>query len=177
MICNFTSFTTVFQSYQDNGRVAGRFSPVPIQTLFFFFFFFWGGGGTSYSFSSRWFRPNFRGGLLWLNFVGSLWPTLFLINFQLIKSFSIFPNLFPTCCYRHLQFCEFIVSALFNNLLYYMHNKEIPWFPNKLKVIITSGLGRFISSKKIFPSSRFYFSNAICTYKRGNILVTVTCCF
>ena len=26
-------------------------------------------------------------------------------------------------------------------------------------MIITSGLGRFISSKEIFPSSRFYFSN------------------
>ena len=34
-------------------------------------------------------------------------------------------------------------------------------FLNKLKVIITSGLGRFISSKEIFPPSRFYFSNAI----------------
>ena len=35
MTCNFTSFSTIFQSYQDNGRVAGRFGPVPVQTLFF----------------------------------------------------------------------------------------------------------------------------------------------
>ena len=48
---------------------------------------------------------------------------------------------------------------------YYMHNKEIPRFPNKLKVIITSGLRRFISSKEIFPCSQFYFSNAIHIYK------------
>ena len=44
---------------------------------------------------------------------------------------------------------------------YYMHNEEIWRFLNKLKAIITSGLGRFISSKEIFPPSRFYFSNAI----------------
>ena len=37
MACNFTSFSTVFQSYQDNGRVAGHFGPV--QTPGFFFFF------------------------------------------------------------------------------------------------------------------------------------------
>ena len=30
-----------------------------------------------------------------------------------------------------------------------MHNKEIPQFSNKLKVTITSGLRRFISSKEI----------------------------
>ena len=35
MACNFTSFSTVFQSYQDNGRVAGHFGPV--QTPGFFF--------------------------------------------------------------------------------------------------------------------------------------------
>ena len=45
--------------------------------------------------------------------------------------------------------------------VYYMHNKEIWRFLNKLKAIITSGLRRFISSKEIFPPSRFYFSNAI----------------
>ena len=68
----------------------------------------------------------------------------------------------------------FILKEVENKTLYYMHNKEIPWFPNKLKVIITSGLGRFISSKKIFPSSRFYFSNTVRIYKRGNIWVTLT---
>ena len=47
MACNFTSFSTVFQSYQDNGRVAGLFGPV--QTPAFFF--------RSYSLSFRWFRP------------------------------------------------------------------------------------------------------------------------
>ena len=57
-----------------------------------------------------------------------------------------------------------------------MHNKEIPRFPNKLKVIFTSGLRRFISSKEIFPCSRFYFSSAICIYKRKNIWVMVTYC-
>ena len=41
------------------------------------------------------------------------------------------------------------------NSVYYMHNEEIPQFSNKLKVIITSGLRRFISSKEIFPCSRF----------------------
>ena len=41
-----------------------------------------------------------------------------------------------------------------------MHNEEIRQFLNKLKTIITSGLGRFISPKEIFPPSRFYFSNA-----------------
>ena len=54
--------------------------------------------------------------------------------------------------------------------LYYMHNKEIPRFPNKLKVMITSGLRRLISSKEIFPLSQFYFSNAIrILYKRRDI--------
>ena len=53
--------------------------------------------------------------------------------------------------------------------IYYMHNEEIPRFLKKLKVIITSGLGRFIFSKEIFLCSRFYFSNALGIYKRGNI--------
>ena len=44
---------------------------------------------------------------------------------------------------------------------YYMHNEEIWRFLNKLKAIMTSGLGRFISSKEIFLPSRFYFSIAI----------------
>ena len=35
-----------------------------------------------------------------------------------------------------------------------MHNEEVPRFLKKLKVIITFGLGRFISSKEIFPCSR-----------------------
>ena len=39
----------------------------------------------------------------------------------------------------------------------------------ELKLIVTSGLGRFISSKEIFPSIRFYVSSAIRIYKRGNI--------
>ena len=50
-----------------------------------------------------------------------------------------------------------------NMLVYYMHNKEIRRFLNKLKAIITSGLGRFTSSKEIFPPSLFYFSNANCS--------------
>ena len=45
--------------------------------------------------------------------------------------------------------------------IYYMHNKKISRFLNKLKAIITSGLRKFISSKEIFPPSRFYFSSAI----------------
>ena len=61
--------------------------------------------------------------------------------------------------------------------IYYMHNKEMPWFSNKIKVIISFGLERFISSKEIFPSSRFYFSNSNpYIYKRGNILVTCCLC-
>ena len=34
MAYNFTSFSTVFQSYQDNGRVAGHFGPVQTQVFF-----------------------------------------------------------------------------------------------------------------------------------------------
>ena len=49
--------------------------------------------------------------------------------------------------------------------IYYMHNKEISGFLNKLKGIITSGLRRFISCKEIFLPSRFYFSNAIAACK------------
>ena len=45
--------------------------------------------------------------------------------------------------------------------LYYMLNKEISGFLNKLKVIITSGLRRFISSNKMFPHDWFYFPIAI----------------
>ena len=48
--------------------------------------------------------------------------------------------------------------------IYYMHNKEIWRFFNKLKAIITSGLRRFSSAKEIFPPSRIYFSNAIVLY-------------
>ena len=54
-------------------------------------------------------------------------------------------------------------------LAYYMHNEEMPQFSKKLKVIITSGLRRFISSKEIFPCSQFYLSNAFGIYKRWNI--------
>ena len=53
-----------------------------------------------------------------------------------------------------------IISGTWSDAIYYMHNEEIWRFLNKLKAIITSGLGRFISSKEIFPPSRFYFSNA-----------------
>ena len=35
MACNFTSFSTVVQSYQDNGRVAGHFGPVQTPGVFF----------------------------------------------------------------------------------------------------------------------------------------------
>ena len=52
-------------------------------------------------------------------------------------------------------------SQISTRSLYYMHNKEIWWFLNKLKALITSGLRRFISSKEIIPPGRFYFSNAI----------------
>ena len=41
--------------------------------------------------------------------------------------------------------------------IYYLHNKEIWRFLNKLKEIITSCLRGFIFSKEIFPRSRFYF--------------------
>ena len=58
-----------------------------------------------------------------------------------------------------LQFCTSLPCCL--NRVYYMHNKEIWRFLNKLDAIITSGLRRFISSKEIFPPSRFYFFNAI----------------
>ena len=56
---------------------------------------------------------------------------------------------------------KFAIYGKDSIMIYYMHNKEIWWFLNKLKAIITSGLRRFISSKEIFPPSRFYFSNAI----------------
>ena len=36
MTCNFTSFSTVFQSYQDNGREAGCFGSVFLDPVFFF---------------------------------------------------------------------------------------------------------------------------------------------
>ena len=47
-----------------------------------------------------------------------------------------------------------------NKQIYYMHNEEIRRFLNKLKAIITSGLGGFISSKEIFLPNQFYFSYA-----------------
>ena len=53
------------------------------------------------------------------------------------------------------------LGRLVSIAIYYMHNKKISRFLNKLKAIITSSLGRFISSKEIFPPSWFYFSNAI----------------
>ena len=62
-----------------------------------------------------------------------------------------------------------IFKPVVDKTIYYMHNEEIARFSNKLKVIITSGLRRFISSAEIFPCSRFYFSNAFGIYERGNI--------
>ena len=93
--CNFTSFSTVFQSYQDNGRVAGCFGPVFSDLGFIF-------GPVPFHLGG--FGPIFRGELFWPNFVGSFWPTLSFNNFLVMKSIFSFPDLFPTCCYRHLQF-------------------------------------------------------------------------
>ena len=53
------------------------------------------------------------------------------------------------CYYSHLKWVRTHVC--------YLQNEEIPRFQNKLKVIITSGLRRFISSKEIIPCSQFYF--------------------
>ena len=60
-----------------------------------------------------------------------------------------------------LSYCRLLLPSCYRNHIYYMQNEEIWRFLNKLKAIITSGLGRFISSKEIFLPSRFYFSNAI----------------
>ena len=45
MACNFTSFSTVFQSHQDNGRVAGHVGPVQTPGLFRSYPFHLGGFG------------------------------------------------------------------------------------------------------------------------------------
>ena len=75
MACNFTSFSIVFQSYQDNGRVAGQFGPV--QTPGFLGFF------RSYSLSFRWFRP----GYLFQILLGPFGPLLFFNNFLANEKF------------------------------------------------------------------------------------------
>ena len=54
------------------------------------------------------------------------------------------------------------------NILYYMHNEEMPRFSNKLKVIITSGLRRFISANEIYFSGSTFPMHSVHT-KAGTL--------
>ena len=48
-----------------------------------------------------------------------------------------------------------------NMTLYYMHKKELWRFLNEIKAIITSGLGRFISSKEIRGGIKKFWASGI----------------